>query len=173
MHNRQKKVLELLETSAPRLHKLLARLTLSEDAVGDLLQELFIRLSSSNGLDKAGDPFAYAHRAAMNLAFEWRRRQKVKCQSLDDDCLPAASSSSPLGTMIRREELEQLLDATSQLSKLARDVVVMHYIEQESYEEISQRLGKKPQYLRSLSSKALARLRTLLAGEQNRSGRED
>ncbi|MHC4344090.1 MAG: hypothetical protein ACYSUP_05340 [Planctomycetota bacterium] len=53
MHNRQKKVLELLEMSGPRLHELLARLTLSEDAVGDLLQELFIRLSSSNGLDKA------------------------------------------------------------------------------------------------------------------------
>ncbi|MHC4344091.1 MAG: RNA polymerase sigma factor [Planctomycetota bacterium] len=69
--------------------------------------------------------------------------------------------------------MEQLLDATSQLSRLARDVVVMHYIEQESYEEISQRLGRKPQYLRSLSSKALARLRTLLAGQENRPGRED
>ena len=173
MHNRQEKVLELLEMSGPRLHELLARLTLSQDAVGDLLQELFIRLSSSNGLDKAKDPLAYAHRAAINLAFEWRRGQKVKCQSLDEDCLPVASSSSPLGTIIRREELELLLDATSQLSRLARDVVVMHYIEQESYEEISQHLGKKPQYLRSLSSKALARLRTLLAGEENRPGRED
>jgi len=173
VHNQQERVVELLETSGPRLHGLLARLTLSEDAVGDLLQELFIRLSSSNGLDKARDPFAYAHRAAINLAFEWRRRQKVKCQSLDEDCLAAPSSSSPLGTIIRREELEQLLDATSQLSRLARDVVVMHYIEQESYEEISQRLGKKPQYLRSLSSKALARLRTSLAGAENRPCRED
>lgn len=173
MHNRQEKVLELLETSGPRLHELLARLTLSEDAVGDLLQELFIRLTGSNGFDRAKDPFAYAHRAAINLAFEWRRKQKVKCQSLNEDCLAATSSSSPVGTIIRTEELEQLLDATSQLSRLARDVVVMHYIEQESYEEISKRLGKKPHYLRSVSAKAMARLRTLLAGEQNRPGRED
>jgi RNA polymerase sigma-70 factor (ECF subfamily) len=165
VHNRQKKVLELLETSGPRLHKLLARLTLSEDAVGDLMQELFIRLSNSNGLDKAKDPFAYAHRAAVNLAFEWRRRQKVKYRSLDEDCFPVQAGSSPLRAAIQREELEQLLDATSQLSHLAREVVVMHYIEQESYEEISGRLGKKSHYLRSLSSKALARLRTLLADE--------
>jgi len=172
VHNRQEKVLELLEKSGPRLHDLLARLTLSEDAVGDLRQALFIRLSSSNGLDKATDPFAYAHRAAINLAFEWRRRQKLKCQSLDEDCL-AASSSSPLGMVIRREELEKLLDATSQLSRLARDVVVMHYIEQESYEEISRRLGKDAHYLRSVSAKAMDRLRTLLAGERNRPGGKD
>ncbi|MHC4659596.1 MAG: RNA polymerase sigma factor [Planctomycetota bacterium] len=165
MHNRQRKVLELLETSGARLHELLARLTLSEDAVGDLMQELFIRLSNSNGLDKAKDPFAYAHRAAVNLAFEWRRRQKVKYRSLDEDCFPVQTGSSPLRAAIRREELEKLLDATSQLSDLAREVVVMHYIEQESYEEISGRLGKKSHYLRSLSSKALARLRTLLADE--------
>ncbi len=67
--------------------------------------------------------------------------------------------------MIQNEELEQVLDATMQLTDLARDVVVMHYIEQESYEEIGQRLGKKPQYMRSLCTKALARLRELLTNE--------
>ena len=64
--------------------------------------------------------------------------------------------------MIRAEELEQVLDATSRLSDLARDVVVMRYIEQASYEEIGQRLGKKPQHVRSVCAKAMARLRELL-----------
>jgi DNA-directed RNA polymerase specialized sigma24 family protein len=61
--------------------------------------------------------------------------------------------------------LEQVLDATSQLTDLARDVVVMHYIEQESYEEIGQRLGKKPQYMRALCNKAVARLREIMTRE--------
>lgn len=152
----------MFDTSGARLHRLLARLTLSEDVVGDLLQELFIRLWNSKAFDKTEDPFAYAYRAAINLAFELRRKRKNSFQQLKDDC-PAQVESSALGKMIATEELEQILDATMQLSDLARDVVVMHYIEQESYEEIGRRLGKKPQYMRALCNKAVARLKEILA----------
>jgi RNA polymerase sigma-70 factor (ECF subfamily) len=134
--------------------------------VGDLLQELFIRLCNSKAFDKAEDPFAYAHRAAMNLAFEWRRKRKITCQPLEANCLAAENGSSAIGKMIQAEELEQILNATSKLTDLARNVIVMHYIEQKSYEEIARRLGKKPQYMRSLCSKAMARLRELLASEK-------
>jgi RNA polymerase sigma factor (sigma-70 family) len=130
-----------------------------------LLQELFIRLWNSKAFDKAEDPSSYAYRAAINLAFEWRRRQKKSSRPAEADCLQKERGSSALVKMIQNEELEQILDATSQLTDLARDVVVMHYIEQESYEEIGQRLGRKPQYMRSLCTKALARLRELLTNE--------
>jgi DNA-directed RNA polymerase specialized sigma24 family protein len=43
----------------------------------------------------------------------------------------------------------------------------MRYIEQASYEEIAQRLGKKPQYMRALCSKAMAQLREMLQSEDN------
>ena len=164
MRDRQEKVLELLDSSGMRLHALLARLTLSNDAAGDLMQELCLRLCQSRGLDRAKDPFAYTYRAAINLAFEWRRKTRLKLESLDEDCLPAQDSPGPLGTMIQVEQLQQVLDATSRLRRLAREVIVMHYIEQESYEEIAQRLGKKPQHVRSVCAKALARLRELLTG---------
>ncbi len=156
-----------------RLHALLARLTLSEDVVGDLMQELFIRLSNSSRLAKANDPFAYAYRAAINLAFEWRRKTKVKFQSLDEDCLPEENNPSPLAEMVQAEELAQVLDVMMRLNELAREVVVMHYIEQESYEEIAQRLGKKSQHIRSVSAKALARLRQLLTGAKNPPGSKE
>jgi len=163
---RQKKILRLLDVSGPRLHRLLGRLTRREDVVGDLLQELFIRLSNSKGFDKAKDPFAYAYRAAINLAFEWRRRQQIRRRPLEGNCPVARDNSSALGKMIQAEELEQILDATFKLTDLARDVVVMRYIEQVSYEEIAERLGKKPQYMRSLCAKAMTQLRKLLANEE-------
>jgi len=163
---RQKKILQLLDVSGPRLHKLLGRLTRREDAVGDLLQELFLRLWNSKTFDKAEDPFAYAYRAAINLAFEWRRGQQTTCQSLEENCLAAEDGSSALGKMIQAEELEQVLDATSKLTALARDVVVMRYIEQDSYEEIGERLGKKPQHVRSACAKAVAQLRKILADSE-------
>jgi RNA polymerase sigma-70 factor (ECF subfamily) len=162
---RQKKILQLLDTSGPRLHRLLARLTRREDVVGDLLQELFLRLWNSKAFDKAEDPFAYAYRAAINLAFEWRRQQKIRRQSLDGNCPVAQDNSSALGKMIQDEEIEQILDATSKLADLARDVVVMRYIEQYSYEEIGRSLGKKPQYMRSVCAKAMTQLREILSHE--------
>ena len=165
MIERQKKILELLDTSGPRLHRLLARLTRREDVIGDLLQELFIRLWNSNVFDKAEDPLAYAYRTAINLAFEWRRQQQMTCRYAEAG--PAGQDHpSILGKMIQDEELEQVLDATSKLSDLARDVVVMRYIEQDSYEEIAERLGKKPQHLRSVCAKAMAQLREVLTREK-------
>jgi RNA polymerase sigma factor (sigma-70 family) len=68
--------------------------------------------------------------------------------------------------MIQAEELEQILDATSKLTDLARDVIVMRYIEQASYEEIAQRLDKEPQHLRSVCAKAMAQLREVLTREK-------
>jgi RNA polymerase sigma factor (sigma-70 family) len=166
--DRQRKVLELLDASGARLHALLARLTLSEDTVGDLMQELCLRLCKSRGLDRARDPFAYAYRAAINLALEWRRKQKLRFDSLDEHCLPPRDNPVPLGRMIQAEQLQQVLDATSRLSRLAREVVVMRYIEQESYEQIGQRLGRNPQHLRAVCAKALARLREFVAADKSR-----
>jgi RNA polymerase sigma-70 factor (ECF subfamily) len=162
---RQRKILQLFDTSGPRLHRLLARLTRREDVVGDLLQELFVRLWNSNGFDEARDPFAYAYRSAVNLAFEWRRGRKTTCQPLDENHA-ATDGPSAAGKMIRDEEMEQVLDATYKLTGLARDVVVMRYIEQASYEEIGQRLGKKPQHIRSACAKAMAQLREMLASKK-------
>ena len=167
MSDRQKKVLELLDRSGGHLHGLLGRLTLSRDAAGDLIQELFIRLCKSNGLERARDPFAYARRVAINLAFEWRRKRKISFQLLDEEALPGEDGLSALENMVRAEQLEQILEATGQLSALAREVVVMRYIEEESYEVIAGRLGKKPKYMRALCAKALAQLRRLLAEEKS------
>ena len=159
MKDRHRKLLELLDTHGARLHAVIARLTRREDVVGDLMQELVVRLCQSNGLEKARDPFAYAYRAATHLAFEWRRKQRIGAQSLDQDGAVADENATPLRAVIEEEELARILDATSRLSALARDAVMMRFIEQESYEEIAGRLGKKPQHIRSVVSKALAELR--------------
>lgn len=161
MIERQEKILQLLETSGPHLHRLLSRLTRRQDVVGDLLQELFLRLWNSKAFDKARDPSAYAYRTAINLAFEWRRQQQTTCQPIEQN-LRTTNGSSGLERMIQTEELEQVLDATLRLNDLARDVVVMRYIEQDSYERIAEWLGKKPQHIRSVCAKAMAQLREFL-----------
>jgi RNA polymerase sigma factor (sigma-70 family) len=167
MNDRGKKVLELLEAEGPRLHLLLARLTRREDAAGDLLQELVARLCQSRGLEGATDPLAYAYRAAANLAFEWRRSRRARQQSEARNGATPATAPSPLGAVIKEEELEQVLDATARLRDVARNAVLLRYLEQMSYEEIGRRLGKKPQHVRSLTSKALAQLRMSLGKDHD------
>lgn len=161
MIQRQKKILQLLDASGSSLHRLLGRLTQRQDVVGDLLQELFLKLWNSKAFDKARDPTAYAYRAAINLAFEWRRQQQTSYQFLEKNC-QATDKPSALEKMIQAEELEEVLNATSRLNNLARDVVVMRYIEQEPYEKIAEWLGKKPQHIRSICAKAMAQLREFL-----------
>ena len=55
MKSRHKELLELLDTSGAELFALLTRLTLREDVAEELMQELFIKLSRSRGLDKAAN----------------------------------------------------------------------------------------------------------------------
>jgi len=131
--------------------------------VGDLLQELFLRLWNSKAFDRAEDPCAYTYRTAINLAFEWRRGRQV-CQTLQEDCPEAVNDLSALGKIIQAEELEQVLNATAKLPDLARDVVVMRYIEQDSYEHIAEQMGRNPHQVRALCSKGLGRIRNLLGG---------
>jgi len=166
MADEYKKILELLDADGPRLHTLLTRLTRREDVVGDLMQELVIRLHRSRGLETARDPFAYAYRSAVNLAFEWRRDRRTKRRS-DPSGDDPPSAPSPMTAAMDGEELERVLDATARLREPARDAVILRYVEQMSYEEIGRRLGKKPQHVRSILSKALAQLRALLTEDGN------
>ena len=53
MGDRQKELLELLETSGPHLMALLTKLTLREDVAEELMQDLFVKL---NGARTPGDP---------------------------------------------------------------------------------------------------------------------
>jgi DNA-directed RNA polymerase specialized sigma24 family protein len=64
-------VAALLNCHGERLYRLLVRLTLREDVAEDLLQDLAVKLSQASGFAAAENPYAYARRAAVNLAFSW------------------------------------------------------------------------------------------------------
>lgn len=165
MDERERRVLDLLDRSGARLHALLARLTYGRDAAGDLIQELFLKLCQSKGFARAGEPEGYAVRVAINLAMDWRRAKKRRMQPLSAETEPPADQPSVLDKMVRREEIEALLNAIARLNRLPREVIILRYLEQESYEKISERLGKKPAHLRSICSKSLAQLRKYLDTE--------
>ena len=153
LQERQKRLLELLEESGSSLHVLLARLTLREDAAEDLMQELFLKLSQSSGLDRARNRDAYARKAAINLAFDWRRKQKHSEVSIEQFAEPAAGEAV-MDELIRREELAEVLDAVGRLNKASRDSVIMRYIDDKSYDYIAEQLQMTPHHIRALCHRA-------------------
>jgi RNA polymerase sigma-70 factor (ECF subfamily) len=155
-------ILSLLADHGGGLYALLTRLTLREDVAEDLMQELFLKLTRSNGFGRAEDPLAYAFRAATNLAFDWRRARKRTPPMETTFSEPLSHDRSPLSNLVRREELERVLDAVGGLPRLSRDLVVMRYLEQQGYDTIAGQLGKTPHQVRGLCHKAVGRLRRLL-----------
>ncbi|MBN2578001.1 MAG: sigma-70 family RNA polymerase sigma factor [Pirellulales bacterium] len=149
---------ELLETGGRSLYALLVRLTLSEDAADELLQELVVRLSRSEGFQKADHPLAYARRAAIHLAFDRRRQWKhrPKVEPLLEE--PESAAKSPLRLLIDREEFENVLAAMERLSSRSRTCLVLHYTEQLSYTEIAEQFSATPHQIRGICHKAVRRL---------------
>ncbi len=154
MQERQKRLLELLEESGSSLHVLLARLTLREDAAEDLMGELFLKLSQSSGLDRARNRDAYARKTAINLAFDWRRKQKHCNVSLEEKVAESAAGEAVVDELIRREELSEVLDAIGRLNKASRNSVIMRYIDDKSYDYIAEQLQMTPHHIRALCHRA-------------------
>src|SRR4051794_10582584 len=99
---------------------------------------------------------------ATNLAFDWRRRRKFTAHDNGQGVDQASPLELPLDDLVRQEELEQTLNAISELPATASEIVVLRYLEDCSYDEIAKRLGKTKHQVRALASKALRRLRARL-----------
>ncbi len=160
-------VLALLAEHGARLHALLLRLTLRADVAEDLMQELFCSLARSDGMGRADDPLAYAFRAATNLAFAYRRRERRRPDAGGSiDGVPvAAGGMSPLSTLIEREDLERVLDAVGQLAEQDREIVILRYLERTDFAEIAARIQRTPHQTRALCHKAVVRLRKMLSDD--------
>jgi RNA polymerase sigma factor (sigma-70 family) len=155
----------MLDASGPALYSLLTKLTLRQDVAEELMQELFIKLNKARNGRKIENFDAYARRAAVNLAFDWRRKHRQPAAALQQVPEPTCLNVSPLTSLIEAEELEETLNAIGRLDKVSRQAVVMRYIRQESYEHIAEQLGRSPHHVRALCARAMDRLRnTLMRG---------
>ena len=140
----------------------LVRLTLRADVAEDLLQDLFCKLVQNPRFAQADDPAAYARRMAMNLAFDHRRRERRARRSELDAQALMTTAISPIADLVRREELQRVLDAIGHLPASSREIIVLRHLEQQDFDAIGRTLGKTAHQARALCHKAMTRLRRLL-----------
>jgi RNA polymerase sigma factor (sigma-70 family) len=165
-------ILKLLEENGRSLYRMLTRLTLREDIAEDLLQELFIKLSSSQ-IGSVKNLSAYAYRSAVNIAFDWRRKRQIKTIRLADIEQPMCPRSSAAENLMMQDDFEQILDAAQSLSNLSREVFVMHHIQQVSYKEIAVEFDKTEDQIRAICHKAIEKIRLKLNRQVDISSRKE
>jgi RNA polymerase sigma-70 factor (ECF subfamily) len=153
-------ILKVLDTLGPQIHRLLVRITLSEHAAEDLLQDLFVKILTNPTVD-VDNASAYLRQAAIHSAFDWRRRRKVRMH----ESLTVANPSSHIDVgkdVEEREEIEKVVEALGTLPDALRDVIVLRYFENESFEHIGGLYGRSAHHVRSMLHKGIAKLRITL-----------
>jgi RNA polymerase sigma factor (sigma-70 family) len=168
-----KELLDLLDRSGAELYAILTRLTLREDVAEELMQDLFIKLRDSRGAARAANLDAYARRAAINLAFDWRRASRRAALRSLQIAEPVAGNTSPATRLIRSEEMSRTLNAMGRLKKTAREALVMRYLQQQSYEDIARQMDKTSHQVRAMCSRSIRRLRDILGSNHSQSATKE
>jgi RNA polymerase sigma factor (sigma-70 family) len=144
----------------------------SLDLVGSVCREV---LEGADRFEYRGDAafrgwlFRAAENKLRDRARHWSRdrrdeRRVVELPEGADAGLGHAYSSlhGPMGGAIVREQIERLEAAFDALDPKERDIILAHRSRGMSYQQIAAEIGQTPHYTRTLLSRALARLSTLL-----------
>src|ERR1700722_18807513 len=157
---------KLLEPHLAALHALLLRLAQRDDVAADLLHELILKLHRSAAFSNAREPGAYARRAAINMAMDWRRSNRRRgTQERMPSELPT-TDSGPDESAEAADSVAAILDTVAELSPLSRDAFLLRYVQQESYERVGEIIGRTAHQARGICHAAVKSVRMRLTEKQ-------
>ena len=136
--------------------------------VEDLTQQVFIKAwHAIKRYRKKSVPFvAWLMTISRNLVTDFYRARKEKI-SLDDDYKEASKEPGPELLAEIEMERRELIETITRLPEEYRQVIIMRFIEDSSYEEIAAALKKSEGAIRVTLHRALKKMRDLM---EERSG---
>lgn len=157
----------LVRRYEPRLRRYVRRLlgTLAQ-STDDVLQDAFIRAYLNlNDYDPARPFSPWIYRIAHNEAITALRRQRAGLQMIDgEDAVlileRLAADGTPESDLLSARRAEDLHAALSRLDPRYRAVLVLRYLEEMSYDEISEVLAIPPGTVATHLRRGLGKLRT-------------
>ncbi len=131
-----------------KIYSFCVYITGDRDAADDLYQQTFLVAIEKDEIDEDRNPKSYLLSIAMNLwnnqkrKYLWRRK-KADVIYFDDGDAEQLKDSSPSveEDVERREEIERIRQTVQTLPDKLRIVILMHYMEELSMEEIAGILG--------------------------------
>jgi RNA polymerase sigma-70 factor (sigma-E family) len=154
---------EFVSRGSARLLRSAYLLTGDRAHAEDLLQVALVRTARRWEQARAA-PAAYAHRVLINLVHDRHRRlaRRVVEQPLDDRNAaerPVVDHAEPV------IDHDAIIRAVKLLAPRQREVVVLRFFADLSVSETAEAIGSSPGSVKTHASRALARLRELLADE--------
>lgn len=145
------------------LYTVAFRLTANREDAKDVAQNTFVRAYEHlDSYDPNRKFFSWIYRIAVNESLNYRRTQRAH-EPLD----PAVEARATADPVERVEAAERLQAALMSLSPEYREVVVMRYFAELSYEEIGEAVGIPEKTVKSRLFSARQRLGQLLAPGRN------
>lgn len=150
---------------SPVLYFILRRVR-DRSAAEELAQEtllILIQAMRENRVREEDKLGAYIFGIAKNLIFKRYRLQSRETEALDPDSEAAGWVNHPEAELFLDEERKQVRRALDQLSDQDREILHHSFGENEGLEEVASRLGIPYASARKRKSRALERLRKILA----------
>ena len=130
------------------------------DDAEDLAQEVYLRLLRGDAADALAieSPEAYLFTLAANLLRERgatmrRRGLSIDIDAVDEGLLP--TEASPEDELVRTVRDRRLAEAVDSLPAKYRQVIVMHYHENQTYQQMAGHFGVTPHAIKKYVSQAL------------------
>ncbi len=109
---------------------------------------------------------SYVFKITKNAALKiWNKSKKIEQINQFIDVNMLADNHTPASELIYKEEVRKLIGYVRSLSESYRDVLIMKYLYDMSYEDISSALGVKIEAVRTRCSRGLALLRKMIDNE--------
>lgn len=165
------KFAELVSRYEKKLSRYIRRLTnLNIQATEDILQEAFIKIYKNlNNFDPALSFSSWAYRITHNEALNYIRKHKNKdaapLENEDNDVaslMDILESDTDIEAEIAQKEIgEKVRTAINKLPKKYRDVIILYYLEEKDYAEISDILKKPMGTIATLLNRAKSKFKIL------------
>lgn len=155
---------ELLKLYGPRLMQFTrGMMQSSPHLVEDLAQEIWLAIYKGlPGLREPGKFRPWAFRIARDLVYRSYRRRKIAVESMEEGRLEDLPEAEEPGPAVDTDELHRGLNS---LSPQHREVLVLCFLEEMSYEEITRVTGSTLGTVRSRIHYAKRALRIALEGK--------
>lgn len=160
---------EQLVTAYQRaVYRLALRMCSSAAAAEDVAQEAFLSAWKNLPQFRGDSQFStWLYRLTTHAAIDYLRREKRHEASDIDDVTVADETSSPQEAVERSEAQTAVRDALAALSPEYREVILLRYMQELSYEEIGIALHLPPGTVKSRLNRAKGQLKEILQQSGN------
>ncbi|WP_042347320.1 RNA polymerase sigma factor [Bacillus massiliigorillae] len=148
------------------LYATILRMTNNQQDAQDLVQEVFIKVYQQlDKYDQKGEFSGWLYRVAINHCMDEFRKKRYKMKRVELDTDAMVNTKHPEVIYLKKERERQLERLIQTLSEDERIIILLRYVNDLSYNEISNLLSVPISMVRNKLHRAKQKMRNTLQGE--------